>query len=262
MSENFFEIRNANVWRDENLALKELNLSLRADQSVAILGGNGAGKSTLLKLITGEVRPAFGATCRLFGEERWNLEEIRHQLGLVMPEDVARFHPQETSSDVVLSAFRAAYGRTRDMAFTREEEEKCSKAIGELGIQNLAQRYFGQLSSGEKRRFLIARALVHQPEVLILDEPSTALDFAGRLAMLDKLRDLANRSTTLLLVTHDPAEILPEIERVILLKKGRVIADGEKKEILNSDSLSELFGMSLKLDWLDDWAIVKKADRP
>eukprot|EP00903_Cladosiphon_okamuranus_P003609 g3607.t1 len=227
--------------------------------SVAILGANGAGKSSLLKLITGEVRPAFGATCRLFGEERWCLEEIRHQLGLVMPEDVARFHPAEISSDVVLSAFRAAYGRTRDMTFTPDEELRSARAIEELGIGNLSDRDFGQLSSGEKRRFLIARALVHRPEVLILDEPSTALDFAARLAILDKLRELAGRSTTLLLVTHDPAEILPEIERVILLKEGRIIADGRKEDILHSASLSELFGMPLKLSWLDDWAIVKKA---
>ncbi|MEP2776956.1 MAG: ATP-binding cassette domain-containing protein [Luteolibacter sp.] len=256
---NFFEIQNANVWRGDVLALRDLNLSLRVDESVAILGANGAGKSSLLKLMTGEIRAEArpGTSCQVFGEEQWCLEELRHRVGLVMPEEVSRFLPDEVAADVVLSAFRGAYGRTGDMRFKASEKEHTAKAMAELGITELASRPFGQLSSGEKRRFLIARALVHRPEVLVLDEPSTALDFAARLAMLERLRAVAQNAGTLVLVTHDPGEILPEIQRVILLQNGRVVADGAKKDILKSDTLSDIYGMDLKLRWLEGWPVVR-----
>ena len=259
MSEPFFEIQNANVWRGDVLALKDLSLSLRTEESVAILGANGAGKSSLLKLMTGEVRAEArpGTSCRVFGEEQWCLEELRHKVGLVMPEEVARFLPDEVAADVVLSAFRGAYGRTGDMRFQAAEKEKAANVMAELGIGNLALRLFVQLSSGEKRRFLIARALVHQPQVLVLDEPSTALDFAARLSMLERLRPVAKNTGTIVLVTHDPGEILPEIDRVLLLEGGRIVADGAKKDILKSEALSHIYGMRLSLRWLEGWAVVR-----
>ena len=259
MSEPFFEIENANVWRGDVLALRDLNLSLRTDESVAILGANGAGKSSLLKLMTGEVRAEArpGTSCRVFGEEQWCLEELRYRVGLVMPEEVARFLPDEVAADVVHSAFRGAYGRTGDMRFNASEKDRAAEVMAEVGVADLAGRLFGQLSSGEKRRFLIARALVHQPQVLVLDEPSTALDFAAKLALLERLRAVAQGTGTLVLVTHDPSEILPEINRVILLQSGRVIADGAKKDILKSKTLSDIYGMDLKLRWLEGWPVVR-----
>jgi iron complex transport system ATP-binding protein len=256
MIETFFHVCHGDVWRGETLALRDLSLSLNLGESIAILGANGAGKSSLLKLMTGELRVAArsGATCRLWGEEQWCLEELRHRIGIVMPEEVARFSPNELAEDVVRSAFRGSYGRTGDMRFRAAEKDAASEVMKALGILALKNREFGALSSGEKRRFLIARALVFEPEVLVLDEPSTALDFAARLQMLERLRGLR---TTLVLVTHDPAEILPEIERVIFLKEGRIIADGPKCEVLRSKSLSELYGMELKLRMVDEWPVVR-----
>ena len=259
MNSPFFEITNANVWRGDVLALRDLNLSLGTDENIAILGANGAGKSSLLKLMTGELRPEAraGSSCKLFGEDRWCLEELRHRIGIVMPEEVSRFLADEVAADVVRSAFRGAYGRTGDMRFKSTEKEQADKAMGEAGVGELAGRFFGQLSSGEKRRFLIARSLVHRPEILVLDEPSTALDFAARLAMLDRLRHVARSTGTVVLVTHDPSEILPEVDRVVLLKEGRVIADGRKREVISSASLSELYGMHLKLRWQDGWPVAR-----
>jgi iron complex transport system ATP-binding protein len=259
MSAPFFEVKNANVWREDVLALHQLNFKLEADESVAILGANGAGKSSLLKLMTGEVRTEAnpGSYCKLFGEELWCLEELRHRMGLVMPEEVSRFDPEEVAADVVHSAFRGAYGRTGDMRFKADEKQKAQKAMENAGVGKLSKRLFGQLSSGEKRRFLIARALVHEPEILVLDEPSTALDFAARLAMLEHLRSIANSTGSIVLVTHDPGEVIPEINRVILLQAGRVIADGAKKQVLTSASLSELYGMHLKLQWNSGWPVVR-----
>lgn len=263
MSEPFFETTNAKVWRGNVAALRGLDLTLRMGESVAILGANGAGKSSLLKLMTGELRAEAnpGTSCRLFGEELWCLEELRHRIGIVMPEEVERFDPAEIAADVVISAFRGAYGRTRDMCFSAAEKAMAAKAMADMGIVELAGRKFGHLSSGEKRRFLIARALVHRPEALVLDEPSTALDFAARLKLLETLRGIASGGTTLTLVTHDPGEILPEITRVILLKDGRVVSDGPKREALNDHSLSGLYGMQLKLSWSLGWAVVRPVSR-
>ena len=257
MKKPFFEIRNANVWRGDVLALRNLSLVLTENENVAILGANGAGKSSLLKLMTGELRVEVisNSLCELFGEELWCLEELRHRIGIVMPEEVSRFVDDEIASDVVLSVFRGAYGRTREMRFRAIEKQLALEAMTTTGVAELKQRFFGQLSSGEKRRLLIARAMVHAPEILVLDEPSTALDFAARLAMLGQLRNMAETTKSIVLVTHDPSEIFPEIDRLILLKAGRIIADGPKRKILTSAALSEFYGIPIKLHWNHGWPL-------
>jgi iron complex transport system ATP-binding protein len=256
-----FEIVNARVWRGDTLALRDFSLSLVHGESMAILGPNGAGKSSFLKLLTGEVRPeADPATCcRLFGEELWSLEELRHRIGVVMPEEVERFDPSELTRDAVLSSLRGAYGRTRDMRFSETDKERTTRTMELLGVSHLADREFGTLSSGERRRILIARALVHDPEVLVLDEPSTALDFAASLQLTATLRSLLGLGRDLVLVTHHPGEIPPEIQRIILLQNGRVFADGEKKDILTSARLSELYQVDLRVSLNDGWYDVRSA---
>ena len=254
-----FEIKNANVWRGDTLALKDFSLSLVHGQSVAILGPNGAGKSTFLKLLTGEVRPAAEPVtrCRLFNEELWSLMEIRHRIGVVMPEEVSRFDTEELTRDAVLSSLRGAYGRTRDMRFSGLEKAKAAESMMLMGVSSLAEREFGTLSSGERRRILIARALVHEPEVLVLDEPSTALDFSAALQLGSTLRSLIQAGRDLILVTHHPAEIPPEIERVILLKEGRIFADGNKRNIITRAHLNELYHADLTVRWSDGWCHVR-----
>lgn len=255
-----FEINHANVWRGDTLALRDFSLSLTHGESVAILGPNGAGKSTFLKLLTGEVRPEAIplSRCRLFGEELWSLMEIRHRIGVVMPEEVSRFHPQETARDAVLSSLRGAYGRTRDMRFSVFEKQLAFESMEPMGVAKLADREFGTLSSGERRRILIARALVHQPQVLLLDEPSTALDFSAALQLGTTLRSQIRAGRDLILVTHHPGEIPPEIRRVILLKNGRISADGGKKDILTTANLSKLFETRLKVTWSGGWCHVRQ----
>lgn len=256
----FFELQNANVWRgDDVLALRDVSLMLHHHEHVAILGSNGAGKSTLLKLMTGELRAEARpeSSCRLFGESLWCLEELRHLIGIVMPEEVSRFDDDEVAQDVVLSVFRGAYGRTRWHRFRAVEKQRAFEAMRQTGVTELRNRLFGQLSSGEKRRFLIARAMVHLPEILVLDEPSTALDFAARLAMLRQLREMAKTTKSIVLVTHDPAEIFPEIDRLILLQGGRIIADGPKRKVLTSATLTDFYGIPVRLNWNDGWPVVR-----
>ncbi len=259
MESPVLEIRDAVVWRGETAALKDFSVVLRTGESVAILGPNGAGKSTLLKVLTGELRPEWGcgAVCRLFGEDLWSLEELRHRIGVVMPEEVARFHPEEVAEDTVLSSLRGAYGKTRWMKFSKEEKARAAEAMELMGVAELAKRDFGALSSGERRRFLIARALVHQPEVLVLDEPSTALDFAAAMQLTATLCKLLDAGKTLVLVTHHPGEIPPDIGRVVLLKDGGVFADGEKRKVLTTEKLTSLYEVGLKVKWSAGWCEVR-----
>ncbi len=261
MSSPIFEITNAQVWRGETLALRDFSLTLNHGESVAVLGPNGAGKSTFLKLLTGEVRPAAepSTLCRLFGDELWSLEEIRHRIGVVMPEEVSRFGPDELARDAVLSSLRGAYGRTREMRFSRLEKDRTKVAMERMGVADLAVRDFGGLSSGERRRLLIARALVHEPQVLVLDEPSTALDFTAAIQLTSTLRTLLKAGRDLVLVTHHPGEIPPEIDRVVLLRHGRIFADGGKRKILTSNRLSELYKTNLRVTWSSGWCDVRPA---
>lgn len=261
-SKPFLELRGVDVWRGDEgqvLALRGISVDLREGESVAVLGPNGSGKSTLLKLITGEVRAAHhpDAFCRLFGEDLWNLEELRHRIGVVMPEEVGRFHPHQAAMETVLSSFRGAYGVVRGMRFRASERDAAMRVLEKLGIGSLAAREYGALSSGEKRRFLIARALVHGPDVLVLDEASTALDFAAAATLMRSLRDLLAAGTTLVQVTHHPAEIPPEIDRVILLSSGEIVADGPKRRVLNAAALSRVFGTRLQVSWHRGWCQVQ-----
>jgi len=245
------ELQHADVWRGDQRVFHDLSLMFRSDESVAILGPNGAGKSTLIKLITGELRASAESEtiARLFGEELWSLEDLRHRLGLVSPEETQRFDPEEPAEGVVLSSLRGAFGLTRWMRFSKTERQRVRDAMAKAGVGTLAHRSYGELSSGEKRRFLLARALVHEPEALLLDEPTTALDFPSAFAFIGIVRELIRSGHGVLWVTHHPAEIPPETERVILLKQGRIFADGPPRKVLTSAILSELYDLPLHVSW-------------
>ncbi len=255
----FFHMHQATVWRGDTAALRHISLELRMGESVAVLGPNGAGKSTLLKVLTGELRAAWseGSACRLFGQNHWSLESLRSKLGVVMPEEIARFEPSEPAYDVVLSACRGAYGRVPSMRFRREEMDRAHWCMEIMSVAHLADRPFAALSSGEKRRLLVARACVHEPDVLVLDEPTTALDFGARTRLSELLRDLMQDGQTLIWVTHDPGEIPPELNRVLLLHEGSIIADGPKYDVLKSKGLSDLFDLDLRVRWNRGWCDVR-----
>jgi iron complex transport system ATP-binding protein len=218
----------------------------------------GAGKSTLMQLLTGGLRPEARSEthCALFGHEHYAISELRHKIGIVMHEDLFRMHPAELALDLVLSSFRGAYGRTSDMRFSTNEKKLAMNTLDRLKVADLAQREFGRLSSGEKQRLLLARAMVHDPAVLVLDEPTSALDFAAAIAFSEIMRELILTSHTLVLVTHHPAEIPPEITRAILLRKGTIFADGAKRQAITTASLSDLYQFPLKVRWSDGWCHV------
>lgn len=254
-------LKNVTVMRGDHAALREVNLEIAAGEHVCILGPNGCGKSTLIKTITRECYPLAppenqsedGCAISILGRERWNIFELRSLLGIVSPDLLAWCTTDATGRDVVLSGF---FSSTRIFPHHHPDPghlARTQSALERLGIAHLAERPVAQMSSGEAKRTLIARALVHEPQTLLFDEPSNALDIAAQLQLRETMRELARSGLGILLVTHHVPEIIPEIERVVLLREGRILADGPKTAILTEENLSKLFQANVRLGQRDGY---------
>ena len=335
MTAPLLELKHVTVMRGERAALDDVSLTIGAGEHVCILGPNGCGKSTLIKTITRECYPLAreGSSIRILGRELWNVFELRNLLGIVSPDLLAQCSTDATGRDVVLSGF---FSSTRIFPHHQPEPEwlaRAASAMERLGIAHLAGRAVARMSSGEAKRTLIARALVHEPQALLFDEPSNALDLSAQFQLRDTMRALArgtsahssvdlgalqetrechseaafspknpllpsafiaetspaessaachsepapfageesvseatsaqpsgvdapgrpNRGLGILLVTHHVSEIIPEIERVVLLRAGRILADGPKDQILTAANLSNLFGVPVQLSRSDGY---------
>lgn len=246
MKPPLLELRDVTVLRGSRRVLDNASLRIERDERVAILGPNGCGKSTLLKLLTRELYPvaAPGSFVRIHGHERWNVTELRRTLGIVA-NDLSDALGGSTVIGAVLSGFFASLGVARNHTITPAMIRSAEEALARLGIASLADRSFDELSSGQARRVLIARALVNEPETLVFDEPGTALDMRARHDLYETVRDLTRRGRGLILVTHDLAEIAPEVDRVIFMRAGRFIADGPAAEMLVPERLGALFEIPL-----------------
>jgi iron complex transport system ATP-binding protein len=247
------KIDHATVQRNGVRIVDNLNLEIPEGQHTAIIGPNGSGKSTLIKLIARLLYPLAHDDGRpivsIFGQSTWNVFELRTLLGIVSPDLHSAFTGAGgiTGLDAVLSGFFASQGVAKHHKITSEMKREAIGALEELGASNLAAKPMEIMSTGEARRVLIARALVHHPHALLLDEPTTGLDMAASRHFLEMLRALAAQGRTLLLVTHHIDEIIPEIERVVLMKDGTIFADGAKAEVLTSRNLSKIFGMEVEV---------------
>ena len=255
MSTALVELRDVTVVRGGRRALDRVSLTIPLRKNVAVVGPNGAGKSTLLRLLNGEFFPLRrpGARMRLLGLDRWNVFDVRRQLGVVSHELQASHHGWLCGLDVVCSGFFASVGVYRHQGLTDGQRRRAAATAASQGAGDLLERRFDTLSSGEQRRLLLARALVHEPHTLLLDEPGTGLDLRAAFGLMERLRALAAAGTTLIIVTHHVDQIPPEVERVLLLKAGRVFADGPKNEVLTSATLSELFEVGVQLVERDGW---------
>jgi iron complex transport system ATP-binding protein len=255
----FLEMRKVNVARGERLVLHDVNLSIRAGEHVAILGPNGCGKSTLILTMTCQIYPmvAPGMHVRIFGRERWDLTQLRKQFGIVVSDLPGERTAVTTGLDAVIAGFFSASTLWPNLHVTDEMRERAVEALARMEALHLTDQLVGEMSAGEKRRIVIARALVHRPRQLLLDEPSNALDLAAQRELRDTLRRLVSEGTGLVLVTHHLGDILPEIERVILMRGGRIVADGRREELLTESRLSELFNAPVRIgrdeEWLHSW---------
>jgi iron complex transport system ATP-binding protein len=234
-------------------------LSLRIDEGehTAIIGPNGSGKSSLIKLIAYQHYPLVRRTgpppLQVFGRERWNVFELRRHIGIVSGELHQAFigggsYGRSRGLEAVASGFFASQGLFDHQEISDAMWEQAYAALDLMDATQLAEKPIEEMSTGEARRTLIARALVTEPRALLLDEPTTGLDLAAQQRFLQTLRKVAAAGKTIILITHHIEEIIPEIERVILLQEGRIFRDGSKSNVLTGALLSELFGAAIALE--------------
>lgn len=253
-------IRNATVCKGPGRGwpvLDDLSLEIPQGQHTAILGPNGSGKSSLIKLLTQEYRPlaspAGVSMVSLFGRDRWDIFELRSLMGIVSPDvgsDLAAGAEGRVLSglEVVVSGIFATRGIQPYQHVSDAMWRAGAQALDLMEAGHLAEKPMQEMSTGEARRVLIARALVPDPPALLLDEPTSGLDMVATARFLDTLRGLADRGKTIIFVTHHLHEIIPEVERVVLLRAGRVYTDGAKADVLRDEPLSAAFGASVHVD--------------
>jgi len=249
------EMRRISVMRGAKVALEDVDLRIGVGEHVAILGPNGCGKSTLIKTVARECYPLIrpGSSMTILGEERWDVFELRAALGIVSHDLMAACTRALTGRDVVLSGFFSSIGVWPHHQVSALMREKADQALAALEASHLADRLVIEMSSGEAQRVLIGRALVHDPKALLFDEPSASLDIFAQRELRRILRALAANGVGVILATHHLGDIIPEVERVILMQRGRLIADGPKRKVLTAANLSSLFGLPIRLSRRDGY---------
>ncbi len=260
------EIRNATIWRGSTCVFEKLNLTIEQHERVAILGPNGSGKTTLLKTINRELYPvvAKDSSVRILGRDDWNVWDLRKRIGIISHDLHRRYTPTTTALEVVVSGFHSSIGVHGTLAshVSKEQLAKAKETLATLGIGALAATPLKSMSTGQQRRCLLGRALVHEPQTLILDEPTEGLDFAASFDYLQRIRALSRSGNNIVLVTHHLNEIPPEVERVVVLREGIVVADGHKSEVLNGEFLSSVYDTSIRVAEIDGYFLAYPGERP
>jgi iron complex transport system ATP-binding protein len=250
ISTPYIEFENVHVQRENTMALRGLSFSIDAGEHAAILGPNGSGKSTLIKVITRECYPRYpeSSRVRIWGRETWGLFDLRALLGIVTNDLVETCTKPYPALETALSGFFGSVGIWPNHHVTAEMEEKAREALEFFDVEHLADHPLTELSSGEVRRVVFARALVHDPKALLLDEPSNSLDVRAQHEVREAMRKLAQAGVSILLVTHHLPDIIPEIQRVITLKNGAIFCDGAKDDVLNDRKMTELFDIEVNIE--------------
>lgn len=245
------DIHRATIWRGSTRVFEDFSLVIGQGERVAILGPNGSGKTTLLKTINRELYPVVreNSWVRILGRERWNVWDLRRHIGVVSQDLQSGFLPTATALEAVISGFFSSIGLHYQLKdhIQSEQVAKGEAVLRDLGLLDLRDRAFNTLSTGQQRRCLLGRALVHDPHTLILDEPTSGLDLTAAFDYLARISALARRGRSLLLVTHHINEIPPEIQRVVVLRKGTIVADGTKADVLDDALLSEVYETPLRI---------------
>ncbi|HEY4358975.1 MAG TPA: ATP-binding cassette domain-containing protein [Acidobacteriaceae bacterium] len=250
------ELEHVNVARGSNIVLHDLSLRIDAGEHLAILGPNGCGKSTLLKTITCELYPVVKpeTRVRIMGRERWDLTELKRRMGVVNAELPGKPTRATSGFDAILTGFFSSSTLWPNLHVTDAMRERAEEILHMVHAEALRDKPVGEMSAGQQRRVMIGRAIAGNsassdtPQMLLLDEPSNALDLAAQRDLREMLRKLAQQGTAILLITHHIADILPEIGRIVMMREGRIVADGAKEELLTEEKLGELFGGEIHLE--------------
>jgi len=239
----FLEFGNVTVYNGEKQVLDTISVTIHEGEHVAILGPNGAGKSSFIKTIMREFYPRLdcgNVTFRICGKEIWDVFSLRSAFGIVSNDLQYTFTRGITGREVVLSGFFSSIGLS-NREITGEMNRKADEIIAFLEIGHIGGRSMNEMSSGESRKFLIGRAMVHDPKILILDEPTNSLDLHALHTFRQTIRKIARSGTGIILVTHSLPDIIPEIGRVILMKNGKFVEDGRKEDLLTDQHIGRLF---------------------
>jgi iron complex transport system ATP-binding protein len=250
------QFNDATVYRESTKVMDEFTIQVNRFGHTAIVGPNGSGKSTFIQVLTHQIHPLASQNgvppIRIFGKSNWNVSKLRERVGIVSADMKHEIKynlkgGRVSGSDVVLTGFFSSTQLFDHHHVTAEMRQRAKDALADMEASYLAGRMFSRMSAGEAQRILIARALVTAPDLLILDEPTTALDFVARKNCLRLIRQLTRKDTTVIIVTHHVEEVIPEIANIILLKEGTAAFQGPKKKILTSENLSTVFGHPLTL---------------
>ncbi len=245
----FLELEHVTVVRGDRPVLHDINLRVEPGEQIALLGPNGCGKSTLLKTITCELYPLAHPDTRvsIFGRDRWDLTELKKRLGIVQNEIPGRPMLKITGRDAVLTGFFSSSTLWPNLDITPEMQARADHVLEQIAATALRDKLFGEMSAGQQRRILIGRALIASADCLLLDEPSNALDLAAQRGLRELLISLAAHGTTILHITHHIADIIPAMQRVVLMRAGRIVADGSRSDLLTAAALSQLFETEVHL---------------
>ena len=246
---NIIDFQNVTVFQGRNKVLDDFSLTIDESQSTVILGPNGSGKTTLLKLLNRElyIVEEKNSSLKIFEKDRWNVDELRSNLGVVSQHLQYGYSSSAIGLYVVLSGFYSSDGIWQHQEFDESKLDRAKEVMDLLSITHLRDREFSTMSTGEQRKFLLARSLVNDPAVLVFDEPTSGLDMSTCFQYLEIIRELISMGKKVILVTHHIHEIPPEVTRVILLKEGRVIEDGDKDQILTNTNLTNLFDWPIRV---------------
>ena len=238
-----FRVEHASVRRDGKLILSDVSIKAEEGERIAIIGPNGAGKSTLIDVIDRRVYPLARDEYRssLFGEERWIVSELRKKVGHVAPGQDEFFRTTYTAREIVASGLHASLGFDFHHIIDRADWERADEELAKVSMLDKKDRTMNTLSTGEMRRVLLARAAITNPDMLLLDEASSGLDFPARASLRETISSYATGRRTIVMVTHELSEIIPAIERIVLMKDGKIVMEGSKEETLREDVLSDLY---------------------
>jgi len=245
------EFENIDVGYDENIILKDLNLKIKEKEHFVILGANGSGKSTLMKLIQSQIYPRYTKEFKkeIFGKSRYSIFELRKELG-VITNDLHNYFEKEAGYmngfEVVLSGYYSSIGIFTHQDFTNEQIKKAKEVMTFLEIEDLKYKKVSAMSTGQLRKCIVGRALIHDPKAFILDEPTVGLDIKAQINFIKTLKKLAKNST-IILVTHHLEEIFEEIQNVALIHNNTIYKIGQKKDILTNENLSTIFDTKLTI---------------
>jgi iron complex transport system ATP-binding protein len=253
--EPIVELEHVHVARGNNVVLHDVSLRIDAGEHLAILGPNGCGKSTLLKTMTCECYPLSKpeTLVRILGRERWDLTQLKRRMGVVSAEQPGRQTLHTSGFDAILTGFFSSSTLWPNLRVTAAMKERAERIVAEVGAEELRDKPVGEMSAGQQRRVMIGRALAGasldasegEVQMLLLDEPSNTLDLAAQHDLREMLRTLAAKGTAIVLITHHIADILPEMDRMVMMASGRIVADGAKSELLTEARLSTLFGRDI-----------------